>query len=38
MKKEQIIFLLCAIFTTSSIMGIGISIALRSIPILAFPF
>jgi hypothetical protein len=26
-KKEQIIFLLCAIFTTISIMGIGISIA-----------
>ncbi|OIJ09757.1 hypothetical protein BKP35_14795 [Anaerobacillus arseniciselenatis] len=31
MKKEQIIFLLCAIFTTFSIIGIGISIALESL-------
>ncbi|OIJ13300.1 hypothetical protein BKP37_12435 [Anaerobacillus alkalilacustris] len=31
MKKEQVIFLLCAIFTTIAIVGIGISISLGSI-------
>ncbi|MCT8139078.1 DUF5325 family protein [Anaerobacillus sp. CMMVII] len=31
MKKEQFIFLILAIVTTFSIVGIGISISLRSI-------
>ncbi|WNF35602.1 DUF5325 family protein [Bacillaceae bacterium IKA-2] len=33
MKKEQFIFLLCALFTTISLIGIGISISLESMVI-----